>query len=542
MFEFLAKLFDTSDFTPRWMCGNWTAFHGWLHIVSDLATWGAYTAIPVALVYFVRKRQDVPFHRIFLLFGLFIVACGTTHLLEAIIFWVPIYRISGVVKLVTAVVSWGTFVALVQILPEAIKLPGIMKLNGQLQQEIKERQRIETEREALLSSEQAARAEAEQASRMKDEFLSTVSHEIRTPLNAILGWSQIMQRPGISPEDVAQGAEVIERNSRIQAKIIEDLLDMSRIVAGKVHLEVQPMDLASIVEAALQTVQPAASAKNIALSKNLGDSLGGMAGDPNRLQQVIWNLLSNAIKFTPKGGAVRIEAHRVNSMIEISVADSGIGIEPAFLPNVFDRFSQADGGTTRRYGGLGLGLAIVKQLVELHGGSVQAASPGAGQGATFTVRLPIRAIEAPAIPSPAQNGNAHAAATHANLQGLRVLVVDDEADARQLVGRLLAECGAAVTDASSADEALQKLSDGTYDILISDIGMPDRDGYFLIRKLRERESGRASDIPAIALTAFARSEDRRRILLAGFQSHVAKPAEPAELTATVASLTGRTQS
>ena len=535
MLEFMQKMFDYSGFMPRWNCGNWSPTHGWLHILSDLATWGAYTAIPIALIYFVRKRSDVPFHRIFVLFGLFILACGTTHLIEAIIFWIPIYPLAGLVKIITAVVSWATFIALVQILPEAIKLPGIMKLNDQLRQEIMERQRGEKERESLLIREQTARADAERASRMKDDFLSTVSHEIRTPLNAILGWAQILRQPGVSSAEIEQGMEVIERNSRTQAKIIDDLLDMSRIVAGKIKLDIQPVDLAHVIRTAVETVQPAAAAKEIDLVADLQGPLVGLVGDPSRLQQVMWNLLSNAIKFTPKGGTIRVAATRLESQFEISVRDSGIGIEPDFLEHVFDRFSQADVGSTRRYGGLGLGLSIVKQLVELHGGTVRATSAGVGQGATFAIHLPVRSLHAEETAELSGPRAGQDSAPHMNLAGVRALVVDDELDARELVRRVLVSCGADVTTASTAEEALQILAAKNFEVLISDIGMPGKDGYFLIRSVREG----GGETPAIALTAFARSEDRRNALLAGFQSHISKPAEPAELAAVVASLTGR---
>jgi signal transduction histidine kinase/ActR/RegA family two-component response regulator len=542
MFEFFANLFSVDGFPARWYCGSaWqqTPELGWLHILSDLGTWSAYTAIPVVLLYFVVRRKDIPFRLMFLLFGAFILLCGLTHLMEVIIFWQPIYRFAGLVKLATAVVSWGTVIALVRVLPEALELPGVRKLNEQLRQEIKERQRFEQERETLLQREQFARVEAEKASRMKDEFLSTVSHEIRTPLNAILGWAQILRTQDASPDELQQGLEVIERNSRAQAKLVDDLLDMSRIISGKIRLEVEPIDLAVVARAALQAVKPAAEAKGIALIEKIDASAGTFVGDPNRLQQIIWNLLTNGVKFTPKGGTVTLELHRRESDAEIVVRDTGIGVSPDFLPYVFDRFSQAEPGTTRRFGGLGLGLAIVKQLTELHGGRVAVSSPGVGQGAAFSVLLPVKAVQVES------SGEGELRPNHSSvprpalrLDGMKVLCVDDEPDSLRLVARVLEAVGAQVTLASSVDEALQRWNEKHFDLLVSDIGMPARDGYELIRTIREQDLQGAKATPAIALTAFARSEDRQRALLSGFQSHLVKPVEAAELVAVAASLLG----
>ena len=409
-----------------------------------------------------------------------------------------------------------------------------------------ERNRAE-EREALLKSEQSARAEAERASRMKDEFLATLSHELRTPLNAILGWSHLLRRDGHNESDrdtLQEGLTVIERNARMQTQLIEDLLDMSRIISGKVRLDVQTVNPCAVIEAAIETVTPAAAAKGIRLQKVLDGSAGPISGDPNRLQQVVWNLLSNAIKFTPKGGRVQATLERVNSHIEITVTDTGNGIAPDFLPHVFERFRQADGSTTRRYGGLGLGLAIVKHLVELHGGNVRVKSPGEGQGSTFTVDLPLVVVhrehteEKRVHPRTPQFSPLEENCT--SLQGLKVLVVDDEPDARSLIKRLLEECKAVVFTAGSAAEALPIIERDQPDVLLSDIGMPETDGYEFLRQVRALGSERGGKLPAIALTAFARSEDRTRALLAGYLVHVAKPVEPHELIATVASVGGRT--
>jgi signal transduction histidine kinase len=387
----------------------------------------------------------------------------------------------------------------------------------------------------------SARLEAERASRMKDEFLATLSHELRTPLNAILGWTQILKKNPGDVNDMQEGLEVIERNSRAQTQIIEDLLDMSRIISGKVALTVQRLDLASVLRTALETVKPAAQAKGIRLRPELESRGVLVSGDINRLQQVFWNLLSNAVKFTPRGGQVQVILERVESQVEVSVIDSGEGIESQFIPHVFDRFRQADASTTRRHGGLGLGLSIVKQLVELHGGTVRVKSPGAGKGSTFVVSLPLTIVHAEAAPMPLRR-HPTAAATEVSLdacesiEGVRVLVVDDEPDARQLLERLLKDCKAVVSTAGSVEQAIERLQTDRPSLLISDIGMPGEDGYSLIRRVRALGAEKGGAIPAIALTAYARAEDRVKAVVAGYQMHLAKPVEPAELIAMVSSL------
>ncbi|MDB4971710.1 MAG: histidine kinase [Myxococcaceae bacterium] len=406
----------------------------------------------------------------------------------------------------------------------------------------------ERERAALLDSERAARIEAERASRMKDEFLATLSHELRTPLNAILGWAHIIQRGKSGRDDIAKGLAVIERNARAQAQIIEDLLDMSGIISGKIRLDVQRIDLANVVQSALETARPAADGKGIALSAVL-DPLHGVVvtGDANRLHQVLWNLLSNAIKFTPRGGRIQVLLERVHSHLELSVIDNGQGIAPEFLSYVFDRFRQADATTTRQHGGLGLGLAIVKQLVELHGGTVSVRSRGVGFGSTFVVLLPITAVHPsveeldkrhPSAP-PSEAGAALLASSHVELAGLSILVVDDEPDARALVQRVLEDNGGSVAIVGSAQEALALLAQRRFDLLVSDIGMPNQDGYALIREVRALGAAAGGQLPAIALTAYARAEDRVKALRAGYQMHLVKPIEPTELLTVVASLLGR---
>ncbi len=403
-----------------------------------------------------------------------------------------------------------------------------------------ETRRVALERENLIAAERAARAEIARVSSLKDEFLATLSHELRTPLTAILGWARVLLRKKVDPETLARGVEAIERNAVAQARLIEDLLDMNRIISGKVRLDVQPTDLSTVIEAAIDAVRPAAEARAIRLRTIVDPVAGPVSGDPNRLQQVLWNLLTNAVKFTPKGGTVEVALQRVNSHLELSVSDSGVGIDADFLPHVFDRFRQADSSTTRSHGGLGLGLSIVKQLVELHGGSVRAKSDGEGRGATFVVCLPLAALlHEPDQAHPAARRAFASPAADVDLRGVKVLVVDDEPDARELIRQLLQECHAEVHTASSAREGLATLQRLRPDLLLSDIGMPERDGYQLIRDVRRLAPDDGGRTPAIALTAFARSEDRTRAMLAGYQVHVSKPIEPHELVATVASLAGR---
>ena len=403
-------------------------------------------------------------------------------------------------------------------------------------------QKAAEERKQLFERERFARAEAERLSAMKDEFLAVLSHELRTPLNAILGWSQMARHQTVDGT-LAKSLEVIERNARVQTQLIEDLLDMSRITSGKMRLNVQSIAPFSFIEAAVETVRPAATAKAIRLSVLLDPVAGPVTGDANRLQQVVWNLLSNAIKFTPKGGRVQVLLERVNSHIEISVADTGTGIPAGFIEHAFERFRQADASTTRKHGGLGLGLAIVKHLVELHGGTVHARSAGEGQGTTFTIKLPLAAVQryedGGERVHPAAGPLAGTRFQPMDLRDIKVLIVDDEADARDLVAHVLGDCGAAVVHAASAEEALALVESERPDVLLSDIGMPDVDGYELLRRVRALGEARGGRLPAVALTAFARSEDRTRALSAGFLIHVSKPIDPSELVATVASVVGR---
>jgi len=428
---------------------------------------------------------------------------------------------------------------------ESGRLRGFAKLT----RDLTERKRTEAleasgaQREAALEAERGARMLAQRTARMKDEFLATLSHELRTPLNAILGWTQLLRSRG-TPEaaELQRAMEIIERNARAQVRLIDDLLDLSRIMSGRFRLDVQQISLAEIVRGALDSIEPAAQAKGVRLESVLDPRSVVVSGDPARLQQVFWNLLSNAVKFTPKGGKVQVLLQRVNSHIEFSVSDTGIGIPEDFLPHVFERFSQKDSSTHREYGGLGLGLAISKQLVDLHGGSIQAKSLGEGHGATFVVTLPLIILGKESNLSPRIHPTAvelPEAVPVPKLDGVRALIVDDEADALELIRRVLESQGALVTPVRSAEEALRLLESHRPDVLISDIGMPGIDGYQFMRRLRSAEP-KERRTPALALTAFARPDDRKHAILAGYQAHLAKPFDLAELAIVVAGLVGRT--
>ncbi|MCC7548955.1 MAG: PAS domain S-box protein [Burkholderiales bacterium] len=398
-------------------------------------------------------------------------------------------------------------------------------------QDISERKRAESEREALLAREQGARRQAEEASRLKDEFLATVSHELRTPLNAIVGWSAVARMHQFEPAVIVRALETIERNARAQKQLIEDLLDVSRIITGKLKLEITAVDLRTLMEAALETVKVAAEAKGLQIRSEVAPDVPVIAADFTRLQQVVWNLLANAVKFTPAGGRVNVTVRRLGNEVDVCVRDSGQGIEPQFLPYVFDRFRQQDGSITRRHGGLGLGLAIVRHVAELHGGRVSAHSEGEGQGATFHVLLPVTRPPRPNTIAPEAGGSLD---NRDMLAGLRLLVVEDERDSLQMLGDLLCAYGAEVTLADSAARALEWLGCERFDLLLCDIGMPEMDGYALMREVRRREAGSGFTLPAVALTAYGRAEDRVRALSAGFQNHVTKPVEPEELALVVA--------
>jgi len=415
--------------------------------------------------------------------------------------------------------------------------------------DITERRRREEERELLLKDALAlrteadtARAEADIANSIKDEFLAVLSHELRTPLTSILGWSNLLATGNLDEHAANRAVETIVRCARAQKQLIDDLLDMSRIVTGKLRLNVRPVELAPIIEAVVDSVRPSADSREIRLKTALESLMSPVSGDPDRIQQIIWNLLSNAIKFTPKGGQIDVRLERVHSHIEITISDTGQGIAPEFLEHIFERFRQSDSSSTRQHGGLGLGLSIVRQLVELHGGTVTAQSPGEGFGTIIRVLLPLLSIHQELSDidmTPTLIGSKTLTFWQPSLNDLRVLIVEDEPDARELIAAVLTARGAEVVSVGSAGEALQEMERQQFDVLVSDIGMPSMDGYALIERVRQLPAERGGRIPAAALTAYAGVEDRMRVLSSGYQMHIPKPVEPAELTTVVANLARR---
>jgi signal transduction histidine kinase/DNA-binding response OmpR family regulator len=406
-----------------------------------------------------------------------------------------------------------------------------------LEQEIAERKRAESERAEMLARAQAARAEAEEANRLKDEFLATVSHELRAPLNAMLGWATLVQGESLDDASKKRAMETVERNARTQKKLIDDLLDVSSIIAGNFSLDLEPTDLPSVIKSVIESVRPAAEAKGVSLRTDLDPIAEKFRLDRDRFQQVIWNLVQNAVKFTPKGGAVKVFLKRLGRQAEIEVIDTGVGIAPEFLPFVFDRFRQADGSITREHGGLGLGLTIVRSLLEMHGGTVEVESPGLGQGSTFRVTLPLPPPDILAYRAPRTAPASRVAMLDSApmLTGLRALVVDDEADSRELTATALSMKGAEVRTAGGVTEAMNVMATWRPEIVISDVAMPDGGGYELIRRMRNE----GTNTPAIAITAYARDEDRIRALAAGFQMHLPKPVDLYELVVSIANLAGR---
>ena len=559
-------------YQPREFCMNYERGVIWLSVIADACIAVAYYSIPVALIYFVRRRSDLSFSWIFVCFAVFILACGTTHVMNIVAIWYAPYRLDGVLKLFTALVSIATAGMLWPLIPKALAIPSPATLraanadlareievrrtaeeslrtaqgglerrvqdrtaelsaaNAQLQAEIAARTAAEQERETLLVREREARAEAEQANRIKDEFLATLSHELRTPIGAITNWVYLLRTAPPTPAELDEALAVIDRNARAQATLIDDLLDTSRILSGKMRLQQEPLPIGPVLQTVLETVRPAAAERGIHLERldTLGEQL--VFADPGRLQQAIWNLLNNAVKFTPKGGRVTLNATERNGGIEVQVKDTGVGIAAEFLPKLFERFHQFDSSTTRRHGGLGLGLSIVREIVALHGGTVRAASDGLGQGSTFFLWLPMLSANASAALAPARAGAA-GAATGTRLDGVKLLLVDDEPDSRRSLQRVLESHGASILPAANLGEALDLLRRHRPALLVSDIGMPGEDGYSLIRRVRALADPTLREIPAVAVTAFAREEDRAKALAAGFQSHVTKPVDPGQLLA-----------
>ncbi len=413
---------------------------------------------------------------------------------------------------------------------------------NELQLEIAERKHAEEERAQLLIRERIARSDAERANRTKDEFLSTLSHELRTPLTAILGWSQLVRRSEFDVSVLERAVETIERNARSQAQLIDDLLDVSRIITGKLSIDLRPVDIWSVIESGLEAVRPAFEAKGIHVETVQDPSTCQVLGDTNRLQQIFWNLFNNAVKFTPAGGHVKIEVRRNARNVQVAVTDSGIGVDPQFLPYIFERFRQADGSTTRRHGGLGLGLAIVRHLVEMHNGTIEAHSEGKDRGTTFTINLPLNVDTDLAVLSPHTSSEPDVAIESEcprPLESLRILVVDDEVDSREVIAAMLTNYGSDVQCCESVAAAIQKLEEWDPDLLLSDIGMPGEDGYSLIKKVRTIESNRKRVTPAIAVSAYATSDDRLQALSAGYQMHLTKPIDQTTLLKTITAALGR---
>jgi PAS domain S-box-containing protein len=414
-----------------------------------------------------------------------------------------------------------------------------------LGRDITERKQVEHEREQLLIQEKSAREEAESANRLKDEFLATISHELRTPLTSILGWATMLSSNSLSESQVHHALDVITQSAKSQGRLIDDILDTSRIITGRLRLDSRLVEIDQVFQDAIDVVRPTAEAKKIQLHVVIKDERSMVFGDVNRLQQAIWNLLSNAVKFTNPGGRIDAWLTRKENLIDISISDTGVGIDPEFLPHVFERFRQADSTSTRRFGGLGLGLAIVRYIVEMHGGTVSAFSRGKGQGSTFIIQFPISSIEMPTLETPAPAAEASELVRskstdhYQRLDGLRVLIVDDDRDTLEMLQFILQGQGATVMTASSTAEAMRSLDTCPPDVLVSDIAMPEQDGYALIAQVRSRSRETGGEVPAIALTAYARSEDRVRALTAGFQTYVVKPVEPGEFVAVIASLMKR---
>ncbi|HLP88728.1 MAG TPA: ATP-binding protein [Nostocaceae cyanobacterium] len=703
MLELLNNFISSGSFIPHGHCYLWQKNLVSLHILSDLIISLSYYSIPTTLFYFVNKRKDLPFDWIFLLFSAFIIACGTTHILEIVTLWYPIYWVSGFAKALTAVVSLTTAVELVPLVPQALALPSpeqlkqtnqelqiqiterlrieselrtyqnhleelvklrtqeISQTNEQLQQEITQRQhlleslrqseeryrclidvlpqliwttdtkgetdffnknwceytgltveqslgsgwlnalhpedversyqawlnavktgnlyeieyrfkrasdgayrwllgrglplkneqgrivkwigsctdiheqkQIQQERDHLLELEQAAREKAETANKIKDEFLAVLSHELRTPLNSILGWARLLQMYEFDQNKITQALIAIERNAKLQAQLIEDLLDVSRILQGKFVLNNVNVNLRAVILPAIDTIKLAAETKSIDINAILPVNIGQVIGDPTRLQQVFWNLLSNAVKFTPKRGRVKVKLEQVDDYAQITVSDTGQGISAEFLPYVFDYFRQADSSSTRKFGGLGLGLAIVRNIVEIHGGVITASSPGVNQGAVFTVRLPLIKDDILLAMKEEKNPGLSFKDKSLLLDGLKVLVVDDDADSRDFIAFVLEQDGAEVKAVSSALEALKVLEQEPVDVLLSDISMPEIDGYTFIKQVRNWTAEQGGEIPAIALTAYAGEYDRSKATDAGFQLHVPKPVMPEDLVNAIA--------
>ena len=520
-------------YLPRGECYLWQPPLVLLHAVSDAAIAAAFVSISVTLAYLVRgARPDIPFDWMILAFGGFIIACGVTHAMEVWTLWRANYWFSGGIKLFTAAVSVITAIALPPLVP---RIQALVRADSL----VRDRELRLAEERAVRAEIETARAEAEEANRAKDQFLATISHELRNPLSPILAWARMLRLGQVDPQKSRRAVEVIERNAAMLAQLIDDLLDVSRIVSGKLRLDMRPMELAPILEATVEAVRPAAEARQVELHAALDASHARILGDPARLQQVAWNLLTNAVKFTARGGRIDVSLiEHPDGRVEFRVSDDGIGIPSRALPHIFDRFWQAEGHASEQRQGLGLGLAIVRHVTELHGGIVSVHSDGEGRGTSFTVTLPrcIIGESTPMLPGASGSAPRVPSLPFPRLDGRRILVVDDDPDTSELLKTLLGTCGAEVRVAGSSAQAIEILDRWIPDVLVSDIGLPGEDGYALMRRVRSRLPAGGGNVPAVALTAHAREEDRLLALAAGFQRHVPKPPDPTQLVSVVADL------
>ena len=531
MFDFFWHLFDTSGFPPRWNCGSWTPGHGWLHILSDLAVWSAYFAIPCILVYFVLRRRDVPFPSIFWLFGAFILACGTTHLMEAIIFWHPVYRLAGVIKLLPAIVSWGTVAALVPIIPKALA----MRSPEELEQEIAARRQAEDALQRTndeLETRVLERTEAlKEADRHKDRFLATLAHELRNPLAPIRNAIDLIQQANGNADVVQRASQIMERQVGQMVRLVDDLLDLSRITQGKVQLRKEQVELAAVVKIAVESSRSFIEAQGHELTVTLSPDSIYLDADPTRLAQVFVNILDNAAKYMEKGGHIWLTVERQGKEAVVSVRDTGIGIAAEHLPHLFEMFSQVALALERSQGGLGIGLSLVRGLVELHGGQVEARSGGIGKGSEFIVRLP--AVEGLVRQKPQQPETDN---SFANIQKRRILAVDDNRDTADSLGLMLQMMGHEVRTAYGGLAAVQVAATFRPEVILLDIGMPELNGYEVARQIRQQLWGK--EVTVIALTGWGQEEDKRRALEAGFDYHLTKPVEGDAVQKLLAGLRG----
>lgn len=538
-----------TQYMPHGHCYLWEPALVGIHVVSDILIGLAYLSISISLYLLIRKIK-MPFSPIVLSFGVFIGACGLTHFVEVWNLWNADYWFGGWVKVLTALASVITGLALIRLSPKMVAFATAAKISEErgvklaaayndMEERVKERtlelEKYSERERASKEQLEALYSEAQKANHLKDEFLATMSHELRTPLSVILGYSEMLVEGQLEGESRNQAIITIHRNAQTQAQLVNDLLDVSMIISGKMKLDSKIIDVMESIDDAIESVGLAAKAKNIHVSLQFSEESYLIYGDSMRLQQIIWNILSNAIKFTSRDGSVTVKVKNENSRCEIEISDSGQGIDPSFLPHVFERFTQEESGASRKFGGLGLGLGIVKSLTELHGGTVSVHSEGKGRGAKFTISLPLAPIkvnkemtvaEPPRIPQQ-------------DLAGLKVLVIDDEPDVRDFIMTSLRRSGLKVEGARSAVEALSKLPSIKPDILICDIGMPDVDGYALIRMIREQEMKYGGFVPAIALTAYAQEGIRQKVLASGFQAYVTKPAQTDKLLREIWQLIGK---